>query len=435
MSAAATATAALRPVGLLACGLLLLAGAALPAWAWAGGLHLSLPELLVCGLPALIGLAVTALPGRDARQYLGRIVVCLLMLPILLLIWGDSLELEMASPAATPAAATAGLDVQGLFAGAVAEQTLPAAGLPHSGLQSMRAAAFRDGLELRLQRFADAAAASRQFDWMAEAGLGRVDRLDGRAGLRLSHGAWLERHGRELLELRGPEPLLRQRLQGLPLPETTPAPPGEAPAARPFWPFGLGYSLAHLLFFLGFLLWAGGTTTVVPAEPGRAAVTPALLAARLNSLDRAGLPLRVSRQGPGQWQVEHLGPDPARSHRLLLRLDAPRRRLLVREIASADAAAPLDEDEARMGGIADADYRDGTRPAAQQVWGTAFQTTLIEPERLARLRRDLRLQEDRAELAPGCHDPLDGEGMVSLLCALVTGSGYRWQPVFWWPRR
>lgn len=433
MSAPRTA-AELRPTGLAACGVLLLAGAALPAWAWAGGLRLAPAELFVCALPALIGLVVVALPGSDARQFLGRIVACLLMMPILLLMWGDSLDLT--PPDAAPSTATSGtLDQQQLFAGALAQQQVPAAALPPGGPQLMRAAMFRDGLELRLQRFADTGAAQRQFTWLAEAQQGHRSELAGRSGLRLAPAGWLELHGRELIELRGPEALIVQHLRELPAPTAMSPPPASPPAERRFWPFGLGFCLVHLLCFLGFVLWAGSRTTRVGAEVGRATLTPPLLDASLRSLNEAGLPLRVEAQGAGQWQVEHLGPDPARSHRLLLRLDARRRRLLVREIASASAATPVNEDEARMGSIADEDYRGAARPSAQQIWGKAIQTTLIEPERLGALRASLRLREGRAELTASCRDPLDGDGMVTLLCALVTRCGYHWQPVFWWPKR
>lgn len=90
MSAAALAPPSLRPVGLLACGFLLLAGTALPAWRWSLGLRPDALQLLVCAALPALGLLSLAWPGPP-RQVMLRLVTSVIMLPLLLLMWGCSL--------------------------------------------------------------------------------------------------------------------------------------------------------------------------------------------------------------------------------------------------------------------------------------------------------------------------------------------------------
>ena len=54
------------------------------------------------------------------------------------------------------------------------------------------------------------------------------------------------------------------------------------------------------------------------------------------------------------------------------------------------------------------------------------QTTLIEPARLAAV--PLQLTPGGAHLPEAHVDGLDGEGVLTALCALVTRSGWHWQP-------
>ncbi|MGN6829859.1 hypothetical protein [Paucibacter sp. M5-1] len=89
----------LRGIGAVTCTLLLLAGAALPGWRWLQGLAPTPWQLAICALPPTLGLAAMA-AATPPRQTLVHLFACLLMLPLLLLIWGSSLP---APPEATPA--------------------------------------------------------------------------------------------------------------------------------------------------------------------------------------------------------------------------------------------------------------------------------------------------------------------------------------------
>ncbi|QPF72188.1 hypothetical protein G8A07_04085 [Roseateles sp. DAIF2] len=411
---------ALHKAGALACTFLLLMAVALPAWRWQ---QLSLKpapmELLVAAALPALGLLAWRWPGPP-RQVMLRLVCGVFMLPLLLLMWSSGLERTPARPATPPPPRLAD---EPLFAGALSQQRLPAALLQGSGVLLMRSAAFADGSELRLIRFADAPAA-RRYHAQLDALL-RATPLDARLAL----------YGADLLELRARSAaLLQSRWQALALPAASPEMPSAPDAPpRPFWPLALAYLTLHIAFALGFLLWAGTATTRLPPVPGHAAVTPALLGQRLHALARLGLPLGVRQQADGLWRVEHRGLAEGRSHAALLRLDATARRVQVRELLTADAAAPQDEDEASLrGGLCDA-ASDPARPRADRVWQRRVQTTLLDPERLAALR--LKLSADRVALAPGSDLGFDGEGMLSLLAALVTESGWGWQPVFWFRGR
>ena len=52
-----------------------------------------------------------------------------------------------------------------------------------------------------------------------------------------------------------------------------------------------------------------------------------------------------------------------------------------------------------------------------------LQATLIEPKRLQAI--PVQILGEKAEIG----GKLDGEGMVTALCALITKSGWRWAPV------
>lgn len=80
-----------------------------------------------------------------------------------------------------------------------------------------------------------------------------------------------------------------------------------------------------------------------------------------------------------------------------------------------------------MRGPGESSY-DPTRPTTKSVSGTAIQTTLIVPSQLAQV--PLRLEGNRVAVPEDFVRALDGDGMVTLLCAVVTQSGWRWQPVF-----
>jgi hypothetical protein len=120
-------------------------------------------------------------------------------------------------------------------------------------------------------------------------------------------------------------------------------------------------------------------------------------------------------------------PDPARSHGVFMRLDTTRRCVHVAERLGAAGATPQDADEASLRRVGDP-LLDAARPQAQRVWGMTRQATLIDPHRLAAL---MQLMAARG-VARAATDAtaLDAEGTLTLLCAVVTTSGWDWSPAW-----
>jgi hypothetical protein len=98
----------------------------------------------------------------------------------------------------------------------------------------------------------------------------------------------------------------------------------------------------------------------------------------------------------------------------------------VRERLGASGAAPRDADEAGMRGIGEATI-DRTRPAAQRISSRVAQTSMTDPARLQGTR--LVLRDGTAEPSPQALTTKNPDEPVTLLCALVTRSGYAWQPL------
>ena len=185
--------------------------------------------------------------------------------------------------------------------------------------------------------------------------------------------------------------------------------------------------VAHIALFVGAVFWLARRATGIEAQPGAAVVGATLLGQRLQSLADAQVPADVTPgQGAGEWLVElRFGPGVPRSHRVRLLIDEPARRVRVRERLAARGAAPQDADEASLRSIGDT-WFDPSRPQAQRVSGITLQASMIEPSRLA--ATCLALDGGRVTLlAPAAAD-LDADGVVSVLAALVTRSGYGWQP-------
>jgi hypothetical protein len=153
------------------------------------------------------------------------------------------------------------------------------------------------------------------------------------------------------------------------------------------------------------------------------------LRARLLSLNAASVPFEVANDSDDVDVVVSFryAEDARRSHHVLLKLDTVRREVRVRERTGAAGARPITAEEASMRSPGDPFY-DPLRPKAKRIWGKTAQTTQIDKQRLAGVQLQFRGQ--RAELAADYAASLDGEGMVTVLCALVTRSGWRWQPVF-----
>lgn len=201
----------------------------------------------------------------------------------------------------------------------------------------------------------------------------------------------------------------------------SPAPDGAAA-----WPWMLPAALAHGAAFVGAVLWLGRYVTRVGPAPGAHAVDTATLRRRLAALPAAGVPCVLEAGEAGGHLVFAVpAAGPGRRHQVTLHLDAARREVHVGERLSAAGARPLDAAEASLRRVGEP-LADAARPQAQSVSGAVWQTTLIVPQRLAAQR--LRMTDDRVELPAGPAGLRDGEAVVTLLCAVVTRSGWAWQP-------
>ena len=198
-------------------------------------------------------------------------------------------------------------------------------------------------------------------------------------------------------------------------------PPRVAPVA-----LLVALALLHVVVFVGAVLWLAAAATRVDPQPGVPPVAPGQLVARLRALAALDLPLQVA---PGasahEWVLDlACDADAARAHRVLLTLDAQACRVRVRERLGASGAAPRDADEASMRSIGDPAF-DPARPPARRVWACVAQATMIEPQRLAGVR--LRWSPDG--LAAADAGGRDAESLLTLMAAVVTRSGWCWQPV------
>jgi hypothetical protein len=403
-------------------------GAAVAAWVHHLGAGSRWADAL-CATPAIAALGLQAGSWRDTRQALLRVLVVLMFGPLLLLFWAASLD-----PVAGPSALPRRVDLARLTAGAQLVQS--AVGTAADPVP-MHSASFGDGTELRLTRLADEAVAARHLAFTGDALQARRAALGERLGLRFpaapGHVVHAERIGADVLEVRARDEaaaLARLAAQGVPLPSSDALrSPGE-PSGPATWPLALGATVVHTLVLLGFLAATAVWTTEVPAAAGSVPVSAEVLHRRLRSVHDAGLPCSVFSDSPHELEVE-LSMRPKRSHRVVLRLQASRRRVQVLERLSSDGDAPQDDDEASMQAPGD-DVVDATRPHALRVWGRLRQTTMVRPEWLVQLAP--RYEPDGHLQPARRHARLDADGAVALLCAVVTGSGWSWHPRLWWRR-
>lgn len=407
-----------RELGLACSAWLLLLSGAIALWLPHAGVRPDAWMLGACALPPLIGLALACSSTADARQYALHLVAASLMLPILLLFWASSLD--VAEP---PAAAAPSLDAQALFHGADAVED---ADLRGGDIVLLRTGRFADGSELRLSRFGHEGGARDYVSMLTQAMPTEAFAQGGRQGLRLLGSGvgvfiLIERHGADLLELRASDrssALARLAAQQVPAPQKHDAAPAEPPAN---WPFFTGMGLAHAFVFVALIAWAGSHLTRVPALQGAAVATPDELRARLLSL--AGT-FNITETDAQTFRVD-ASPSPRRTHHITLHLDTRHGCVRVNEKLGIDGDAPQDADEARMRDGGD-ELVDAARPDAQQLWATTLQATMVVPARLAAV--PLLMQPRRAELPHDYAATLDGEGVLTALCALVTRSGWHWQP-------
>jgi len=416
-----------RDLGLACCAWLLLFSGGVLLWLAHSGALVDTWTLGACALPPLLGLALALGRTSDARQYALNLLAATLMLPILLLFWASSVDVEGSqAPAITPS-----LDAQQAFGGAEAVEDAEVHG---GSLVLLRSGRFADGSDLRLSRFTDAHAAQNYVAMLTQAMQTEPFNDAGRKGLRLlgnGVGATLlviERHGPDLLELRAADhdrALARLATQRIPVPQDDLAPAAAEPVAS--WPFFAAMATLQALVFVALIAWAGSHTTRVPALRSAAMATPYELRARLLSLARPTGPFDITEltaDGSPALRVD-VSPSPRRTHHITLRIDAHRGRVLVHEKLGINGDAPQDADEASMRGPGD-DLVDAARPDAQMVWSSTRQATTVLPSRLAAV--PLQLQSRHADLPSDYAASLDGEGVLTALCALVTRSGWHWQP-------
>lgn len=426
-----------RRLGMACCAYLLAFAAAVLAWLALGdtvlGGRLDAEAYGACALLPLAGLALLWRDVGDARRYTLHMLAATLAGPIVLLFWAGSLD----HPADTTTPGRPVLDAEQLVRGAADMQDER---LQAGGIVLVRVARFDDGTELRLTRFIDAYAATRYATLLAQGMPSEPFTDAGRQGRRLvgvgPTFVLIEQHGPDLLDLRARDMasgLARLAAQQVPAPA---APQGDRSASEPTpqWPFFAAMALAHALALLGLLAWGSHHTTRVPARRGAPVATPEQLRARLLSLGRPGGPFDISEaataEGAPLLRVE-ASHDPHRSHQITLRLDAARGCVHVHETLRVNGDAPRDDDEARMAPIGGewGDWHGAAGPDAQYVWTSAWQATLIDSHRLQAV--PLMLHAHHAELPRRHAATLDGEGVLTVLCALVTRSGWHWQPRLW----
>ena len=423
-----------RRLGFIGCGYVAAFAAAVIAWLVINGvapsIWLILPGLLVPAITLVLALRSTV----DARRYTMHTLTATMVLPIVLLFWADSFELHSSAASPASVAAEPPLDAQRLFAGAIAVQD---SDLRNNRGPLLRAATFADGSELRLTRYADPRAAAAYLAMLVSAFRGEPFSDGGRRAIRLQNASagsvlvLVEQHGADLLELRSRDQasgLARLVAQQVPVPgsmSTVSQTAGASPSATlPQWPFYTGAAAVHMLFFVGLILWGGSALTRVPALAESVAVPMETLSERLFSLTRAGNRLIVSKPDPRSIVFE-VRVAQRRSHKITLRLDAQRHAVQVEEELAVGGAAPIDDEEASMGDFGESAF-DATRPDAHRIWSSTWQATMIDPTRLAGV--PLQLQSTSALLPASYLDSLDGEGVLTVLCAVVTRSGWLWQP-------
>jgi hypothetical protein len=186
-----------------------------------------------------------------------------------------------------------------------------------------------------------------------------------------------------------------------------------------------GFIVLHLAGFAALVWQLAWLTTRIEASQATP-VSADRLGQRLQSLlaDQAHWQL-----APGgvrhEWLLDHTPPgEGTRLYRVLLNIDPLRCEVQVREREGVSGAAPRSAEEACMRSVGD-DTVDAARPTAQRVWSQRLMATIIDPQRVA--AEPLQIIGSHAQF-PGSI-AADSESLLAVLAALVTRSGYAWQPV------
>ncbi len=193
-----------------------------------------------------------------------------------------------------------------------------------------------------------------------------------------------------------------------------------------------GFIVLHGASFAA-LVWQLAPLTARIDACSTTPVSAQLLGQRLQSLVAGGLPWRLARgQVSHQWVLDsRAADDQSRFHRVLLNIDPLRCEVQVRGRLGASGAAPQDADKASLRGPG-GDAIDAARPNAQRgwsrgwsrVWSRRLQATIVDGDRLAATRLDIMAGHAQAETGAAA----DAQSLLTLLAALVTRSGYAWQP-------
>lgn len=178
--------------------------------------------------------------------------------------------------------------------------------------------------------------------------------------------------------------------------------------------------------FLLALWWLAAAATRVEPGVGAKQLSATQLGQHLLALCAARLPVDVA---PGEhahpWQLNiRLPAAEGRMHRVVLDIEEATAQVWVRERLGLGQAAPRNEHEASMRSLGDSPF-DPTRPRVQKMSGRSIQTTLIVPDQLAAV--ELGWAGGQLQLLSPA--PTEPEAIVTVLCALVTRSGYARQPV------
>lgn len=395
-------------------------------------------DALLCAAPLTFYGLVLLRREPELRQAIAKMAAAFLMLPVLLAMWAGSQE-PLTAPPAPPTPVVYALEPAALFRGAVTAQVQQA---PSPDVALLQSGGFPDGTELRLTRFHSPEGTFHYLTLLQESLGASPFVLGTRRGLRLSGPTvaagflvYFEPHGPDLLEVRGADEasvLARLTAQAIP-PPTLPKPRARIEASvriEPVWPYAVAFSIIHVGCFVGFTFWAGALTTRVAKASDLPTVSQGDLEARLLSLQQAGVPCSAHHTAGGDLCVDYTFAEGiARAQRLTLRIDSEQRVVRVREQLGVAGDGPRTSSEADMRSVGSVGI-DPTRPKAQRIYARSIATTIIEPERLARV--PIQLSGPRVTLSADEAAAADPEQLVYLLCAIVTRSGFTWQPVFFW---
>jgi hypothetical protein len=427
--------------------LLAVAGAVMYAWlSWRmpqAEFHFRVYRAIVCAMgPLVLFPLFAAWVTDDPQAFAVRCFVVLMFVPILLLWWGLE-EMPAATRTAEPPRAVerpANLP-ESLFAGALH------GGESNTQAMGMRYAMFPGQFEVRLLRFNGAGDATRYRDAMMAAQQARPFESGGRAGLELMptpnapRVTIQEQHGADLLQVVGPDiAAIVQWLEARGVPP--PPKPGiwRVPASDPGvpppaglaanWPLAIAWCVVQLIAVLGVGIWLGVATASVPPAKGVAAAPEPVLRSRIDALSGLELPMTL-RGGdtPGDVVVDFRdAAGEKRVHRYTMRFDAAARIVRVREVLGVYGDAPRTAEEADMRPIGARPLDATPYPDADKVWGRSVAATPITAEQLAAI--SLRCT------GPGVDWPaprsVDCDTLGHALAAVVTRSGWTWQPVFFW---